>query len=49
MCPKLKALTYSDITGLVIKKTRSLLGHIQDLLATVMMWLSDCETNDLQK
>ena len=47
--PKQVALPDSDIAGLVLNIPRSRLGHTQDWLNTVMLWFSNCETDDLRK
>ena len=47
--PKLMALPENEVSGLVLKTPRSQLGHTQELLATVMLWLTDREIENLQK
>ena len=49
MRPKQNSLPISEITGLVLNTPRSGLGHMKDWLNTVMLWLSDYDTNNLQK
>ena len=48
MQPKQKALTESDILLWVLRIPYSRLGHKQNCLNTVMLWLSDHETDNLQ-
>ena len=47
MRPKQKALLVSEIAGLVKKIPHLRIGHTQDLLGTVMLWLSDSETDSV--
>ena len=43
------ALPDSKIVGLVLNTPCSGIGHMKELLNTVMLRLSDCETNSFTK
>ena len=47
VCPKQEVFLVGNISSLVLKKAWQRLGHPQDWMGTLLLWLSDRETDHL--